>query len=60
MVRPHQPTPKEKCKYCRLGWSCPIHGGEEEAEERRTFAARVRSTKEAKRAVKGRSKKDPR
>ncbi|MEW5936382.1 MAG: hypothetical protein AB1665_00995 [Candidatus Thermoplasmatota archaeon] len=25
MVGACPPTPREKCRYCRLGWRCPTH-----------------------------------
>ena len=28
MVGPNHPTPKEKCRICRLGKSCPVHDSE--------------------------------
>jgi len=57
LVRPHQPVPKEKCRLCRLGYSCPVHMDKEEIERRRSEANRVRGSKEAKRAVKGRKRR---
>jgi len=54
LVKPHQSMPREKCRYCRLGWPCPVHGGAEAAEARRARAADVRRTKEARKAAKGR------
>jgi len=53
MVRSHTTVGQEKCRYCRLGWPCPVHGRAEEAERRRVRAADVRRTKEARRAAKG-------
>ncbi len=54
MVRSHQAVPPEKCRYCKLGWNCPVHGRAEEAAARRASAAEVRRSKEARRAAKGR------
>ena len=30
MVGPCPPTPKEKCRACRLGYPCPVHNVEAE------------------------------
>jgi hypothetical protein len=54
MVRSHQPVAREKCRYCRLGWNCPVHGTEEAVVSRRQLASEVRRTKAARRAAKGR------
>lgn len=54
LVRPHQPPPREKCRLCRLGYSCPVHMDTAEIERRRREADKVRGSKEAKRAAKSR------
>ena len=53
LVRPHQPVPKEKCRLCRLGYTCPVHMDTDEIERRRAEANRIRSSKEARAAAKG-------
>ena len=52
LVRPHQPVPKEKCRLCRLGYTCPVHMDTDEIERRRAEANRIRSSKEARAAAK--------
>jgi len=44
------PKPKEKCRYCQLGWKCPIH---KDGEVQETSMSR----KDIKKSVKGRGKK---
>ena len=56
LVRTHQPVPKEKCRLCRLGYTCPVHMDKEEIEERRAKAREARNSKEARRAAKSRRK----
>jgi hypothetical protein len=52
LVRPHQPVAKEKCRLCRLGYTCPVHMDTEEVQRRRAEANEIRASKEAKRAAK--------
>lgn len=54
MVRSHMTVGQEKCRYCRLGWPCPVHGTGDDVERRRTRADEVRRTKAARKAAKGR------
>jgi hypothetical protein len=56
LVRPHQPVPKEKCRLCKLGYTCPVHMDTEEIERRRAQAKEARDSKEARRAAKGKKK----
>ena len=57
LVRPHQPVPKEKCRLCRLGHTCPVHMDTDEIERRRAESNRIRGSKEARQAAKGGKKK---
>jgi len=57
LVRPHQPVPKEKCRLCNLGYTCPVHMDTAEVARRRAEAREVRSSKAAKKAAKGGKKK---
>ena len=52
LVRPHQPVSKEKCRLCRLGYTCPVHMNTDEIERRRAEANRIRDSKEVKRVAK--------
>jgi hypothetical protein len=60
LVRPHQPVAKEKCRLCRLGYTCPIHMDTDEIQRRREEANRIRESKAAKRAAKGGKRKKKR
>lgn len=57
LVRPHQPVPKEKCRLCNLGYTCPVHMDTAEVERRRAEAREVRSSKAAKQAAKAKGKR---
>ena len=57
LIRPHQPVPKEKCRLCRLGYTCPVHMNTDEIERRRAEANRVRDSKEARQAAKNGKRK---
>ena len=57
LVRPHQPVAKEKCRLCRLGYTCPVHMDTDEIERRRAQGREVRGSKEARRISKGGKRK---
>ena len=57
LVRPHQPVAKEKCRLCKLGYTCPVHMNTDEVERRRAQSREVRGTKEARQASRGGKKK---
>jgi len=57
LVRPHQPVAQEKCRLCKLGYTCPVHMNTDEIDRRRAEAREVRNSKAAKRVAKGDKKK---
>lgn len=57
LVRPHQPVSKEKCRLCRLGYTCPVHMNTDEIERRRAEGNRIRDSKDARRAAKSAKRK---
>jgi hypothetical protein len=57
LVRPHQPVAKEKCRLCRLGYTCPVHMNRDEIELRRAEANRIRGSIEVKRVAKAGKRK---